>query len=150
MVRQVFKINIILFLSYSIEYLRILVIFVLSTGRPSPPKGPIEVLECTSCVIELKWNPPSNDGGSPVKNYIIERQQLGHSIWKNLGEVLADRLAFRDRNVTGMCHGKRYIYHIYAENSEGIGDPLETGNIMAGTLGKRLQVHECVINIQSL
>ncbi|XP_047014552.2 immunoglobulin-like and fibronectin type III domain-containing protein 1 isoform X2 [Ictalurus punctatus] len=100
-------------------------------GKPSPPKGPVEVLECTPSVIELKWNPPSNDGGSPVKNYIIERQQTGQSMWKKLGEVSADRLTFRDRNVS---HGKRYIYRIYAENSEGIGNSLETDNIMAGTL----------------
>lgn len=111
-------------------------IFFHPTDRPSPPKGPVEVLECTSCAIELKWNPPSNDGGSPVKNYIIERQQTGQSKWKKLGEVSADRLTFRDRN---MCHGKKYVYRIYAENSEGIGDPLETGNIMAGTLGKRMK-----------
>ncbi|XP_058259707.1 immunoglobulin-like and fibronectin type III domain-containing protein 1 [Hemibagrus wyckioides] len=100
-------------------------------GKPSPPKGPAELLECTSSVIELKWNPPSNDGGSPVKNYIIERQQTGQSIWKKLGDVSADQLTFRDRNV---CHGKRYSYRIYAENCEGIGDPLETDHIMAGAL----------------
>ncbi|XP_060723245.1 immunoglobulin-like and fibronectin type III domain-containing protein 1 [Tachysurus vachellii] len=99
--------------------------------RPSAPKGPAELLECTSSVIELKWNPPSNDGGSPVKNYIIERQHTGQSVWKKLGDVSADWLKFRDRNV---CHGKRYVYRIYAENSEGIGDPLETDNIMAGAL----------------
>ncbi|KAI4881018.1 hypothetical protein NFI96_011268, partial [Prochilodus magdalenae] len=100
-------------------------------GKPSPPKGPIEVLESTDSVIELKWNPPSDDGGSAVTNYIIERQQAGQSLWKKLGDVSADRVTFKDKNVS---HGKRYIYRIYAENPEGIGDPLETDNIMAGTL----------------
>lgn len=71
-----------------------------------------------------------------MKNYIIERQQTGQSIWKKLGDVSADQLTFRDRNV---CHGKRYTYRIYAENREGIGDPLETDHIMAGALGKRLK-----------
>ncbi|XP_017553307.1 immunoglobulin-like and fibronectin type III domain-containing protein 1 [Pygocentrus nattereri] len=100
-------------------------------GKPSPPKGPVDVLESTDSVIELKWNPPSDDGGSAVTNYIIERQQVGQSFWKRLGDVSADRATFRDRNVS---HGKRYTYRIYAENPEGIGDPLETDNIMAGTL----------------
>ncbi|KAL7891625.1 hypothetical protein AOLI_G00011010 [Acnodon oligacanthus] len=100
-------------------------------GKPSPPKGPVEVLESTDSVIELKWNPPSDDGGSAVTNYIIERQQVGQSLWKRLGDVSADRATFRDRNVS---HGKRYTYRIYAENPEGIGDPLETDIIMAGTL----------------
>lgn len=62
-------------------------IFVLSTGKPSLPKGPAEVLECASSVIELKWDPPSNDGGSPVKSYITESQQTGQSMWKKLGEI---------------------------------------------------------------
>ncbi|KAL7833030.1 hypothetical protein SRHO_G00300480 [Serrasalmus rhombeus] len=100
-------------------------------GKPSPPKGPVDVLESTDSVIELKWNPPSDDGGSAVTNYIIERQQVGQSFWKRLGDVSAERATFRDRNVS---HGKRYTYRIYAENPEGIGDPLETDNIMAGTL----------------
>ncbi len=37
-----------------------------------------------------------------------------------------------------MSHGKKYIYRIYAENSEGISDPLETEVIIAGTLSERL------------
>ncbi|XP_062853223.1 immunoglobulin-like and fibronectin type III domain-containing protein 1 [Trichomycterus rosablanca] len=100
-------------------------------GKPSSPKGPLEVLESTSSVIELKWKPPSDDGGSEVKKYLIERQQTGQSLWKKMGEVSANHVTFRDRNVS---HGKTYTYRIYAENSEGIGDPLVSDSIMAGTL----------------
>lgn len=97
----------------------------------------MEVVESTSSVIELKWKPPKDDGGSAVTNYIIERQQVGQPIWKKLGDVSADRLTFRDRNVT---HGRNYIYRIYAENPEGIGEPLVTESTMAGTLGMGLSV----------
>ncbi|XP_066520129.1 immunoglobulin-like and fibronectin type III domain-containing protein 1 [Hoplias malabaricus] len=100
-------------------------------GKPSIPKGPVEVIESTDSVIEIKWNPPNDDGGSAVTNYIIERQQAGQGSWTKLGDVSADRVSFKDRNVS---HGKRYMYRIYAENTEGIGDPLETENITAGTL----------------
>uniref|UniRef100_W5LBA6 Immunoglobulin like and fibronectin type III domain containing 1, tandem duplicate 4 n=1 Tax=Astyanax mexicanus TaxID=7994 RepID=W5LBA6_ASTMX len=100
-------------------------------GKPGAPKGPVEVLESTASVIELQWKPPSDDGGSAVTNYIIERQQAGQSLWKKMGDVSGDRVTFRDRNVS---HGKRYTYRIYAENNEGIGKPLETDSIMAGTL----------------
>uniref|UniRef100_A0A3B3Z8B1 Uncharacterized protein n=1 Tax=Periophthalmus magnuspinnatus TaxID=409849 RepID=A0A3B3Z8B1_9GOBI len=100
--------------------------------RPGPPEGPVETVETTSTVIEIKWNPPKDDGGSAVTHYIIERQPTRQSLWTKLGDVSADRTTFRDRNVT---HGKKYNYRIYAENPEGISDPLETADsIMAGVL----------------
>ncbi len=91
--------------------------------------------ESTSSVLELKWNPPKDDGGSEVTNYIIERQQTGQTTWKRVGDILANHLTFRDRNVS---LGKMYIYRIYAENLEGIGEAMETEKIMAGSLSKLL------------
>uniref|UniRef100_A0A3P9AZI6 Immunoglobulin-like and fibronectin type III domain-containing protein 1 n=1 Tax=Maylandia zebra TaxID=106582 RepID=A0A3P9AZI6_9CICH len=100
--------------------------------RPGPPEGPVKTVETTSSIIEIKWNPPKDDGGSAVTNYIIERQQTGQSLWTKLGDVSADKTSFRDRNVT---HGKKYNYRIYAENPEGISDALETAeSIMAGIM----------------
>ncbi|XP_059184837.1 immunoglobulin-like and fibronectin type III domain-containing protein 1 [Centropristis striata] len=100
--------------------------------RPGPPEGPVEILETTSSVIEIKWNPPKDDGGSAVTNYIIERQQARQGLWTKLGDVSAEKTSFRDRNVT---HGKKYDYRIYAENPEGLSDSLETADsIMAGIM----------------
>ncbi|XP_041639539.1 immunoglobulin-like and fibronectin type III domain-containing protein 1 [Cheilinus undulatus] len=100
--------------------------------RPGPPEGPVEIVESTSSLIEIKWKPPKDDGGSAVTNYIIERQQTGQSLWTKLGDVSADKTSFRDRNVT---HGKKYNYRIYAENPEGLSDALETADsIMAGIM----------------
>ncbi|KAM3877762.1 immunoglobulin-like and fibronectin type III domain-containing protein 1 [Diretmus argenteus] len=100
--------------------------------RPGPPEGPVEIVETTSSVIEIKWNPPKDDGGSAVTNYIVERQQAGHNLWTKLGDVSADKTTFRDRNVT---HGKNYNYQIYAENPEGLSDALGTADsVMAGIL----------------
>ncbi|XP_077429532.1 immunoglobulin-like and fibronectin type III domain-containing protein 1 [Vanacampus margaritifer] len=100
--------------------------------RPGPPEGPVETIDTTSSLIEIKWKPPKDDGGCPITNYIVERQQLGHSLWTKLGNASGDNTTCRDRNVT---HGKKYSYRIYAENSEGIGDALETAdNIMAGIM----------------
>ncbi|XP_047440238.1 immunoglobulin-like and fibronectin type III domain-containing protein 1 isoform X2 [Mugil cephalus] len=100
--------------------------------RPGPPQGPVETVETTSSIIEIKWNPPKDDGGSAVTNYIIERLQCGQCLWTKLGDVSSDRTTFRDRNVT---HGKKYNYRIYAENPEGTSDSLETADsIMAGVM----------------
>uniref|UniRef100_A0A8C6SZ78 Immunoglobulin-like and fibronectin type III domain-containing protein 1 n=1 Tax=Neogobius melanostomus TaxID=47308 RepID=A0A8C6SZ78_9GOBI len=100
--------------------------------RPGPPEGPVETVETTSTVIEIKWNPPKDDAGSAVTHYMIERKPVNQSLWTKVGDVTADRTTYRDRNVT---HGKKYNYRIYAENPEGLSDALETtDSIMAGVL----------------
>lgn len=111
----------------SIEALSSLIVL----DKPGPPRGPLEVNESTSAVLELKWNPPKDDGGSAVTNYIIERQQVGQSTWKKVGDISANHLTFRDKSVS---LGKRYIYRIYAENLEGISEAMESEKIMAGSL----------------
>ncbi|KAM6928056.1 immunoglobulin-like and fibronectin type III domain-containing protein 1 [Xenentodon cancila] len=100
--------------------------------RPGPPEGPVEIVETSSSLIEIKWNPTKDDGGSAVTSYIIERQQMGQGQWTKVGDVSADKTSFRDRNAT---HGKKYKYRIYAENLEGISNSLETAdNVMAGIM----------------
>lgn len=106
------------------------------TDKPGPPRGPLEVNESTSAVLEMKWNPPKDDGGSAVTNYIIEHQQVGQSTWKKVGDISANHLTFRDRSVS---LGKRYIYRIYAETLEGISEAMESEKIMAGSLSKLLK-----------
>lgn len=105
----------------------------------------MEAVETTSSLIEIKWNPPKDDGGSPVTNYIIERQQARQNLWTKLGDVSADKTSFRDRNVT---HGKKYNYRIYAENPEGLSDALETADsIMAGIMSEHLKKKEVSFSI---
>lgn len=105
-----------------------------ATDRPGPPEGPVETVESTSSVIEIKWKPPKDDGGSAVTSYTVQRRQDGQNLWTNVGDILAEKTSFRDRNVT---HGKKYNYRICAANSEGVSDALETtDSIMAGVMSE--------------
>eukprot|EP00063_Salmo_salar_P014441 XP_013989276.1 PREDICTED: immunoglobulin-like and fibronectin type III domain-containing protein 1 isoform X5 [Salmo salar] len=100
--------------------------------KPTPPQRPVEIVETSLTAIEFKWKPPKDDGGCPVKHYILERQQVGGSkTWTNVGELPNDPLKYRDTNVKP---GKRYCYHIRAKNEEGVSDVLETEDIQAGIL----------------
>ncbi|XP_029630310.1 immunoglobulin-like and fibronectin type III domain-containing protein 1 isoform X1 [Salmo trutta] len=97
--------------------------------RPSPALGPVEIIEASSAVLDFKWRPPKDNGGSPVINYIMERQQLGRNSWMKLGQIPGEP-KYRDTNVD---HGRKYCYHIRAVTEQGISEMMETDDIQAGT-----------------
>ncbi|XP_072304761.1 immunoglobulin-like and fibronectin type III domain-containing protein 1 [Eucyclogobius newberryi] len=98
--------------------------------KPTCPLGPAEVIESSPVCIEFKWRPPKDDGGSPVTNYTLERQQVGRNTWKKLGEMPGVP-CYRDTDVD---HGRKYCYRIRAVTAEGASELLETDDIQAGTL----------------
>lgn len=106
--------------------------FLILTDKPTPPLGPLEIVEATSNCIEIKWRPPKDDGGCPVKYYSLERNQVGRNTWKKIGQIPGEA-HYKDNDVD---HGKRYCYRIRAETSEGISDLMETEDVQAGTRGK--------------
>lgn len=106
----------------------------MRTDKPTAPQGPVEVMESAVTSVEFKWKPPKDNGGCPVTNYIIERQQVGRNKWSNLGEIPANP-SFKDSDVDP---GRRYCYRIRAKNAEGVSDYLQTEDISAGVLRKSL------------
>ncbi|XP_067116541.1 immunoglobulin-like and fibronectin type III domain-containing protein 1 [Osmerus mordax] len=97
--------------------------------RPTPPLAPVDIIESSSSAVEFKWRPPKDDGGSPITNYLLERQQLGRNSWNKLGQIPAEP-KYRDTDVD---HGRKYCYHIRAVTEEGISDMMETDDLQAGT-----------------
>ncbi|XP_018517375.1 immunoglobulin-like and fibronectin type III domain-containing protein 1 [Lates calcarifer] len=97
--------------------------------KPTPPLGPVDIIESSSTCIEFKWRPPKNNGGSPITDYILERQQIGRNSWKKLGKI-GPESKYRDTDVD---HGRKYCYHIRAETDQGISEMMETDDIQAGT-----------------
>uniref|UniRef100_A0A667YYL5 Immunoglobulin like and fibronectin type III domain containing 1, tandem duplicate 3 n=1 Tax=Myripristis murdjan TaxID=586833 RepID=A0A667YYL5_9TELE len=98
--------------------------------KPTPPQGPAEIIESSACCVEFKWRPPKDDGGSPVINYVLERQQVGRNTWKKIGEIPGVP-SYRDTDVE---HGRRYCYRIQAKTTVGLSEVMETDDIQAGTL----------------
>ncbi|MCJ8729443.1 hypothetical protein PDJAM_G00106390 [Pangasius djambal] len=97
--------------------------------KPTPPLGPLEIVEASSNCIEVKWRPPKDDGGCPITHYILERNQVGRNTWKKIGQIPGEA-HYKDTNVD---HAKRYCYRIRAETSEGISEVFETEDVQAGT-----------------
>ncbi len=92
----------------------------------------MDIIESSSTCIEFKWRPPKDNGGVPITDYIMERQQIGRNSWKKLGKIGPDA-KYRDTDVD---HGRKYCYHIRAETDQGISEMMETDDIQAGTKGE--------------
>lgn len=102
------------------------------SDKPTSPLGPAEVTEGSAICIEFRWRPPKDDGGSPVINYMVERQQVGRNTWKKIGEIPGVP-SYRDTDVD---HGRKYCYRIRAVTAEGASGVMETDEMQAGTLGE--------------
>uniref|UniRef100_A0A673GY14 Immunoglobulin-like and fibronectin type III domain-containing protein 1 n=1 Tax=Sinocyclocheilus rhinocerous TaxID=307959 RepID=A0A673GY14_9TELE len=97
--------------------------------KPTNPMGPVEVLEASASCVDFKWRPPKDDGGSPIKNYYIERNQIGRNTWTKIGNIPGEP-HYKDTDVD---HGRRYCYRIRAVTAESTSDVFETDDIQAGT-----------------
>lgn len=97
--------------------------------KPTPPLGPVDIIESSSTCIDFKWRVPKDNGGCPITNYILERQQIGRNSWKKLGKI-GPEPKYRDADVD---HGRKYCYHIRAETDYDVSDMMETDDIQAGT-----------------
>ncbi|KAF3690176.1 Immunoglobulin-like and fibronectin type III domain-containing protein 1 [Channa argus] len=97
--------------------------------KPTPPMGPLEIVEATGSAIEFKWRPPKDSGGCKIDNYILERQQIGRNTWKKIGPI-GPEPTYKDSDVD---HGKRYCYRIRVETEMGTSELMETEDIQAGT-----------------
>ncbi|KAJ8360423.1 hypothetical protein SKAU_G00169480 [Synaphobranchus kaupii] len=98
--------------------------------KPTPPQGPLEVIEGSANCIEIKWRPPKDNGGSKVTHYNLERQQVGRNTWKKIGDVPGEPPIYKDTDVD---HGKKYCYRIRAVTAEGVSETMETEDVQAGT-----------------
>lgn len=96
-------------------------IILYSADRPLPPEGPLDVSEVTRESVVLSWKPPKDDGGCPIKHYLVEKMDASRATWMEAGE--ATGLSFK---VTRLIHHKKYQFRVIAVNEIGDSDPLET------------------------
>lgn len=97
------------------------------SGPPSKPVGPIKILDIQRTSTTIEWQPPSDDGGSPLKAYIIEVKEQTRTTWKKVDRLPADITTYCIQNLTEKTD---YLIRVFAENSVGMSEPLETENIV--------------------
>lgn len=90
-------------------------------GKPSKPKGPLKVADVNAEGCKLSWDPPEDDGGEPVQQYVVEKMDTETGRWI---PVLTTKEPGAE--ITGLTPGKDYKFRVKAVNAEGESEPLET------------------------
>jgi len=86
---------------------------------PGAPEK-LAVAETLKSSIKLTWAPPSNDGGTPVTGYQIERCLADSTRWIRVGK--STETSYTDKEVV---EDTTYLYRVIAENKVGPGPPCE-------------------------
>lgn len=106
-------------LVYNVIDMEVISCAVLTEPPSRIPDSP-EVLEVGPTHVELSWQPPESDGGSPVTGYFIERSDVTGRSWLPINkEAIPDT---RHR-VDGLHPGCTYEFRIIAQNAVGLSSP---------------------------
>src|SRR5207244_3378784 len=90
---------------------------------PSPPTG-LAATSVSSSQINLSWTAPSDNGGSAITGYKIERSSDGGTTWTTLvANTGSTATSYSD---TGLTRSTTYAYRVYAINSVGTNSPSNT------------------------
>lgn len=88
--------------------------------------GTPEIIDYDKDFVELKWDRPESDGGSPITGYIIEKRDKFNPNWEKCAEVEGD---VTKGKVNDLIEGTPYEFRIRAVNKAGPGVPSEPSKI---------------------
>ncbi|NXW28712.1 TITIN protein, partial [Phaetusa simplex] len=104
------------------------VVNVLDRPGPCPVRN-LKVTDISSDRCTVTWDPPEDDGGCEIQNYILEKCESKRMVWSTYSSAVLTNYA----NVTRLIEGNEYIFRVRAENKMGTGPPTETQPIIAKT-----------------
>lgn len=102
-----------------------------SITAPQPPTG----LTATGKLLQisLNWNAPTDNGGTPVTGYMIERSTNGGSTWNTIVSNTGNTgTTYMDKNVLPLT---TYTYRVSAINDVGTSYPSNTASATTPSVG---------------
>lgn len=105
----------------------------MCSDKPGPPLGPFDVSNVTESSLQLHWDEPEFDGGSPITHYILEKRETTKKAWTKVGQVEAPST---ELEIVGLKKGTAYFFRVYAFNAVGQGPPLQPDEPI--TAGKKI------------
>uniref|UniRef100_A0A4W6C8S9 Uncharacterized protein n=1 Tax=Lates calcarifer TaxID=8187 RepID=A0A4W6C8S9_LATCA len=94
-------------------------------GRPSAPEGPMVFEEIQANSVKVSWKAPTDDGGSEILGYIVERREATRNAWYTVDSRVTDTQLV----VKGLREGTEYHFKVTAENSFGVSTSLKSEHI---------------------
>ena len=104
-------------------------------GQSGPPTN-VRAVPDGDSAVDISWDPPVDDGGSPIRYYEVQWSADGTSGWSNAGRTPdGETLTFKN---TGMTFGTTRHYRVAARNGVTLGDwsdPPVSATTLAGVPG---------------
>jgi fibronectin type III domain protein len=99
-----------------------------SSAIPTPPQPPtnLSATVASTSQINLSWTAPTDNGGSPVTGYKIERSTDGSSTWNTIVSNTGN--TGTKYSNTGLASGTTYTYRVSAINIIGTSSPSNTAS----------------------
>lgn len=89
--------------------------------RPGKPEN-LRADEFEGEALTLYWNPPKDNGGGEITNYVVEKREARTPNWTKVsGYVTTPFLRVKNLNV-----GRSYEFRVMAENQYGQSEPAQT------------------------
>uniref|UniRef100_A0A3P9IPB7 Fibronectin type-III domain-containing protein n=1 Tax=Oryzias latipes TaxID=8090 RepID=A0A3P9IPB7_ORYLA len=88
---------------------------------PSAPQN-LKITAVTNEAVTLTWDPPMNDGGVKIKNYIVEKRESTRKAYATVNANCHNTTFTVDQ----LLEGCNYYFRVLAENEYGIGLPIES------------------------
>ncbi|XP_021346443.1 twitchin-like isoform X8 [Mizuhopecten yessoensis] len=98
--------------------------------KPAAPTGPLTASNINGDELTLKWNPPKDDGGEPINNYVVEKRVDGTDRWMKVSSFLTTPRCV----VRNLDPGTKYEFRVMAENNMGVSDALVTDEAILAKL----------------
>jgi len=90
-------------------------------SAPGAPES-VEATEVTKDSARIQWKEPSDDGGSPILGYFIERSLTSSSRWIKISKELVTELSY---TASELVEDNEYVFRVTAENKVGPGPASE-------------------------
>ncbi|KAK7113116.1 hypothetical protein V1264_012463 [Littorina saxatilis] len=89
---------------------------------PGAPRGPLIAKNEGRDSIVLSWQPPLDDGGTPITAYIIDKLDVQRGGWMRAARVAGN---VTSHTLSGLIKDHDFNFRVYAENKAGVGQPLD-------------------------
>ena len=92
---------------------------VVAPALPGEPQH-VRVFPHNSDALDVSWEAPASDGGSPVTGYTVQWKQAADS-WDTAEDVSEETVTGTTHTITGLTQGVEYNVRVIAVNTVGDG-----------------------------